>query len=148
MKIELIDKNELIINEDILKLDTPLKTYLLINENNEVILGNSFIHLISECYCIRVKDSKVLKLSCYEFENEIVKENNKERIINIVNEVNSYIRDYMDNKKSLDFDFDLKETRGIEDVEFIKPPAYNFEKHTKKKEENNEYNLFSESELI
>lgn len=148
MKIELIDKNELIINEDILKLDTPLKTYLLINENNEVILGNSFIHLINECYCIRVKDSKILKISCYEFENEIVKENNKERIINIVNEINEYIRNYMSKVEDLDFDFDLKEIRGIEDVEFIKPPAYNFKKHTKKKEKEDEYDLFSESELI
>lgn len=148
MKIELIPKDKLIVNNEILKLEYPLKTYLLINENNEVILGNGFIHLISKCYCIRVKDSKILKMSCYEFENEIVKENNKERIINIVNEINEYVRNYMSKVEDLDFDFDLKETRGIEDVEFIKPPAYNFEKHTKKKEKEDDFNLFNESELI
>ena len=148
MKIEHIPKEKLIVNHDILKLDHPLKTYLLINESNEVILGNSFIHLIDNCYCIRVKNSNILKISCYEFENEIVKENNKERIINIVNEINSYIRNYMNKTQDLDFELDLKELRTIEETEFIKPPAYNFKKHTKKKNEENDFNLFEESELI
>ena len=144
MQIKLIPKSLLIINDSICKLDFLPKTYLLIDENNKVLLGNSFVHLMKEnIYCIIIKNHKLLEISCFEFEEEIVKENSVERINNIVNEINKYVRKYKSQQQLMSFDFDLTEYRTIENVHFDKPPAYNFHKG-KRKEEKEEYNLFSE----
>lgn len=146
MNIKLLSKNSLIINNDIEKLNFVPKTYLLVDENNRVLLGNSFIHLIDDkIYCIIIKSHKLLEISCFEFESEIVKENNSERINSIVKEVNEYVRNYHKKNNELSFEFDLTEYRTIEETYFDKPALYNFNKGKKKKDTDvEEFNLFSE----
>lgn len=146
MQIKLIPKSLLSINDSISKLNFLPKTYLLVDENNKVLLGNSFVHLLKEnIYCIIVKNHKLLEISCFEFEEEIVKENNLERINSIVKEVNEYVRSYKNKINNQCFDFDLTEYRTIEETYFDKPPVYNFNKGKKKKDSNvEEFNLFSE----
>ena len=146
MQIKLLLKNSLIINNNIEKLDFIPKTYLLVDEDNRVLLGNSFIHLMGDkIYCIIIKSHKLLEMSCFEFESEIVKENNLDRINSIVKEVNDYIRNYHKENNEQCFDFDLTEYRTIEETYFDKPALYNFNKGKKKKNTDvEEFNLFSE----
>ena len=146
MEIKLLPKNSLIINNNIEKLNFVPKTYLLIDKDNRVLFGNSFIHLMdNEIYCIIIKSHKLLEISCFEFESEIVKENNLERINSIVKEVNEYVRSYRKKINENSFDFDLTEYRTIEETYFDKPALYNFNKGKKKKDTNvEEFNLFSE----
>lgn len=146
MQIKSLPKNSLIVNNNVEKLNFIPKTYLLVDENNRVLLGNSFIHLMDDkIYCIMIKSHKLLEISCFEFESEIVKENNLERINSIVKEVNEYVRSYKNKNNEQCFDFDLTEYRTIEETYFDKPPVYNFNKGKKKKDSNvEEFNLFSE----
>lgn len=144
MEIIQVKKEELKFN-DLPDIDFKTTLPLLINQNNEVLLGNS----IKKCYnnfvdCIRISSNNFLKKCLYNLENSLIKENNIVRLYSIEKELKEYI-----NKELLKFDeftlFDYKETGFINESNYKQLPEYDFIKHNlvKKKEGEEIADLFS-----
>lgn len=145
MEIIKVNKKDLIFN-NVDNVSFKSKLPLLINQYNEVIFGNCIKDSYdSEVKCIRIESYALLVETLKAFEEAIVKENSFERFNNIENELQRYLSEYFDKNEKLTFfeTNELKEKRCISNTHFRKPPAYNFHKGKKNKEQEENYNLFT-----
>lgn len=148
LEITYLEARDLIF-KDIPCICIDSKLPLLINQNNKVVLGNSLKNKCdNKVKCIRIYTEPYMEEVFYGLELAVVEENNQDRFYSLEKELGKFLLDYFNNDEciSLFDNEDLKETRTISEVTFIKPPAYNFIKHKKKQqeEEENEINLFSD----
>ena len=146
MEIIQVKKEDLKFNDlPHIKFKTTLP--LLINQNNEVLLGNSiknnYLNLVD---CIKIQANNYLRYCLYNLEKTLIEENDLTRLYSFEKEIREYINcELLEvNSESL---FDYKETGFIDETRYNKPPAYNFEKHNTKKnnkqEEDKNVDLFS-----
>lgn len=149
--LEIIKKNK----KDLIFYDTDIinfksKLPLLIDSDNNVIAGNCLRNNFKEdevIDCIVLKNSNdFIADMLYEIENEVVAENKIERFYAIENELRDFIKNENSEIEILSL-FNFKETRCITKERFIKPPPYNFKKHKKKEEVNDEITLFNFEEV-
>lgn len=145
MEILKIKKNELIFN-NLPDLTFKSKLPLLINQNNEVILGNS----IKNCYgeevsCIKINCIDFLKNCLYNIENELIKENNIDRLYEIEKELMEFIEKELKKEIEQITLFDYKERNFITEENYNHLPEYDFVKHNliRKKGDDESVNLFS-----
>lgn len=124
------------------------KLPLLIDKDNNVIAGNCLRNNFKnddDINCVILKNSNdFIADTIYEFENAVAEENSIERFYAIESELSKYIKNENTNIETFTL-FDSKETRCITEELFIPPPPYNFKKHKRKEEveDENEFNLFN-----
>ena len=145
MRIE--EKPNWLLNyKEINKLPVKINVPLLIDENDNVLLGNSlkdYYRNEININCVIIKNSLAFRLEkwLYDLETYLIEENNIERYHNIESEIQNLLKlatssDLNDNLFILS-----KETRTILDVEFDKPGKFKFKSSRKKEDEDD--NLFS-----
>lgn len=119
------------------QIDYVFDLPILIDRRGYVLLGNSIKNQVInnetvEAIVVSVDD--YMKGILYEIESVVVGEGSLDRFRNIEAELKNYLADF-DRKfevLSLFDDEELRETRLVTEDNFIKPPAYNFDKGTKK----------------
>ena len=145
MKIE--EKPNWLLNyKEVNKLPIKINVPLLIDENDNVLFGNS----LKEYYknepninCIIIKNSLAFRLEkwLYDLELYLIEENNVERYHNIESEIQNLIKITTSSNSNDNLFILSKETRTILDVEFDKPGKFKFKSSRKKEDEDD--NLFS-----
>lgn len=144
LEIITVEKSKLIFN-DTATVDHKSKLPLLINQYNEVVLGNCIKDSYGEeVKCIRIKTDPYEFNTFTSLERYLVEENNLGRFNDIEVEIGKYLREYFSNVEVMSL-FEIRETRCITESLFIKPPAYNFDKGKKKDKDNEDedFNLFN-----
>ena len=145
MKTSKIDKLWLTFNEEVPTVDFNIKVPLIVDEKDNVLMGNCLrenINALDEIDVIIIHSDPFIKQVLKDLELAFVEENSMKRFNQIEKEVQTFLAYIVRPVAENLFEFD-REHRTIEEVEFIKPPAYNFHKG-KRKGKNNE-DLFSGS---
>lgn len=142
--------------KDLIWYDTDTISYkpkvpILIDKDNNVLLGNSFrdsFEKEEEIKCIIINGCEYNAEALYALENSVVAEKSIERCQRIEYGIREYLRGENDTSENLSF-FDLKVTDRITPENYIQPPPYNFHKGRKNTEGDNHPTLFDyEEELV
>jgi len=133
------------------KTDLPL----LINEKNDVVLGNSLrknYGMMEEVKCIIIEQDKYLEKSLLDIELAVIEENSKDRYYAIEKELKKYLSDFKNDFELISL-FNIETEKDfITEENYLDPGDYDFTKHNvvdrKDKNEDEEVGyagLFSDS---
>lgn len=124
---------------------------ILIDTENNVIIGNSLKDSLSDSIIVVVMDNHkrdVLFQALYDIETKIAEENSENRLNQIYTSINNFFREVR--KPVVEqvtlFD-DVREDRIITPEIYSEPPAYDFDKHGKSKVLYNEGYVLTEEFL-
>lgn len=119
------------------QVDFNISIPILINEKKEVICGNCCKDVLLKREYIRVivlsKSNSFIEETLYNIEKEVAKED-VVRFHLIEQDIEKYICGENNEVEKMSL-FEIKETRCINEDDFIKPPPYNFKKNKKKEKE-------------
>lgn len=150
IEIKSIKKEMILFNENIIDCDYYIKTPILVDKNYECILGNSLKNKLNDDVDVIIfNPQNTFERNCFlEFENDLIRNINQEKISIIEKQINDYILKYNNKIQQISIfgNDDFYENRCITEEIFDSPPEFKFKSkmNSKKKNEVEEYeNLFS-----
>ena len=127
------------------QLSVNLDVPLLVNEQNDVLIGNSLKkYLTGDIKCVIINNEIANHLNKWlnDLENYLIEEKNIKRYHDIENDIRDFLKEVNYIKSDENLFLLNREVRTIEEVDFDKPGKFRFKK-SRKKEESKDDNLFS-----